>query len=183
MNEIKYCSLDLKMKVVFFPLDTTPLILPIICFFRSCVIMVAHIRAQLVHSGSSLLSVNLDNPISCYPGSSCICILHCAVPVFLCIDRGSQLLEFLLATNDLGTRSECENITKNPFKTKVEGTLETTRKFLQVTVFCFSKRFKFLFVSEFFTCLSPWIMFSFPTDIQRISCAEYLFPLDFELAS
>lgn len=170
MNEIKYCSLDLKMKMVFFPLHTTPLILPIICFIHSCIIMVACIRAQLVHSGSCLLSVNLDNPISWYPGSSCICILHCAIPVFLCIYRSFQVLGFLVATNDLGTRSECENVTKNPFKTKVEGTLETTRKFLQATVFSFSKTFKFLFISEFFTYLSTCIMFSFLTDIQRISC-------------
>lgn len=171
--------------MVFFPLDTTPLIQPIICVFQSCIIMVAHIRAQLVHSGSCLQSVNLDNPISCYPGSSCICILHCAISVFFCIDRSSQLLGFLLVTKDLGTRSKCENIIKSPFKTKVEETLETTRKFLQATVFSFSKMFKFLFISDFFTHLSTCIMFSFPVDIQRDSCAEYLifFPLDFGLTS
>lgn len=112
MNEIKYYSLDLKMKMVFFPLDTTPLILPIICFFHSCVIMVV----QPVHSsGPSLLPVNLDNPISFCPESSCICILHCAVPPSSALTGVLNCWGVLLATNDLGARSECENITKNLF--------------------------------------------------------------------
>lgn len=110
MNEIKYCRLDIKKKIVFFPLDTTLLILPIICFFHSCVIMVAHIHAQLVHSGP-LLSVYLDNPISCCPGNSCICILLCAIPVFLCTHCWGSCWQLMTVAQE----ASAENITKKSF--------------------------------------------------------------------
>lgn len=130
MSEIKYSSWDLKIKIVFFPLDITSPILSRIFFFHSCVVTVAHNQSCTTSTPRSfspicfftweapslgeIFAVNVDNPISYYTRDSHNCILQYAIPVF-CIDRNSQLLGFFhYHTNDLGTKSMYENITQNP---------------------------------------------------------------------